>query len=149
MSVRENNDKAQKKLILVVDDFMLNRLAILLTLTEELQVPEKQIIFATNGRKAVNLVRSLVAANPSVPNVFSLIITDFNMPEFNGLWTVEEINKIYQDQGCTAQKPEIVMVSGFMKMKEKRMAQKLGVLHVIEKPVKKEVLGGILLSLNY
>jgi CheY-like chemotaxis protein len=79
-----NNDMLRHRKVLVVDDDARNIFA----LTSLLENHEMDVISATNGRQAIELV----ASTPDL----SMVLMDIMMPEMDGYATMREIRQVQQ-----------------------------------------------------
>ena len=80
-----------------------------------------QIILRNNPRAAVELVRS-------DPTRFDLVLTDFAMPEFNGLEVARLIHDLRHDL-------PIILMSGFMTSVTETELRDAGIRKLLEKPI--------------
>ncbi len=103
--------------ILVVDD---NEL-MAMTLQEGLRhlFNNCRVAIATNGQEALRLL----AESP-----FDLLITDYQMPQMDGLTLANRIQQLYSNM-------PVVIVSGFNSARLRREAALLAIRHVLTKPV--------------
>lgn len=81
--------------------------------------PEYEVISATDGRQALNQLKSFTA---------DVVITDICMPGMSGLELIEHIRQ-------TGQHPEIVILSGYGEFQYAQKAIKFGVIEYLLKPV--------------
>lgn len=96
-------------------------------------------IIAGNAKEAIQKIEE--AKKPSKP--FDLIITDYRMPEMDGMQFIKEIRKkLYR-----AELPIILMLSALEKSLFQHEADKTGLYYLITKPVKLYELYGLLCSL--
>lgn len=107
--------------ILVADDEKFIRKGIITILQRDLK-EEVTCLEARNGIEALK-----IAENES-PN---LIITDINMPGYNGLEFIEKLKR-------TDSKSTVIILSGYENFEYARNAIKLGVKEYILKPIKKQ-----------
>lgn len=105
----------QKATIIIVDDDDKERRVISLTLKENYN-----ILLAQNGKQAVELINN---------NRVHLILTDFNMPEMNGLellhWAKENYKTI-----------PVIIMTAFGSIENAVEAMKMGAHDYISKPIK-------------
>jgi CheY-like chemotaxis protein len=111
------------KKVLVVDDVATIR-KIIRAILEKNQF---EVLEAANGMDAVNVMNSTRV---------DLVIMDMVMPDFGGLAALLNFRQIFE-------KTKVILMTG--KVKEgsqdlQTMAEKLGVLHVLYKPFRKEQL---------
>lgn len=74
---------------------------------------------AERGKKALDFVRE---------TEFDIILTDLNLPDFNGIEMVKQCKQMSPDT-------EIIMITGFGSMEKAIEATKAGAFHYVEKPV--------------
>ena len=115
-----------EKKILVVEDSRITRDLIVSTLEEMEELSDYEIIEAENGFEALKLLPR---------NRFSLILTDINMPDINGLELVKFIkgNQLYKDIPLI-----IISTEGSKRDREKGLA--LGADSYLVKPFNPEEL---------
>ena len=105
----------QKATIIIVDDEDKERRVISLSLKENYN-----ILLAQNGKQAIELINN---------NRIHLILTDFNMPEMNGLellrWAKENYKTI-----------PVIIMTAFGSIENAVEAMKMGALDYISKPIK-------------
>lgn len=83
-----------------------------------------QVLTAERGENGIKLVQE---------NEFDIILTDLNLPDFNGIEMVRRCKEIAPDT-------EIIMITGDGSMDKAIEATKAGAFHYIEKPVEFEEL---------
>ncbi len=122
-----------EKKILVVEDSRITRDLIVSTLEEMEELGDYEIIEASNGFEALKLLPR---------NKFSLILTDINMPDINGLELVKFIkgNQLYQNIPLV-----IISTEGSKRDREKGLA--LGADSYLVKPFDPEELQALVREL--
>ena len=113
-----------EKKILVVEDSKITRDLIVSTLEDMEELSDYEIIEAENGFEALKLLPR---------NKFSLVLTDINMPDINGLELVKFIkgNQLYKDIPLV-----IISTEGSKRDREKGLA--LGADSYLVKPFEPE-----------
>ena len=113
-----------EKKILVVEDSKITRDLIVSTLEDMEELSDYEIIEAENGFEALKLLPR---------NKFSLVLTDINMPDINGLELVKFIkgNHLYKDIPLV-----IISTEGSKRDREKGLA--LGADSYLVKPFEPE-----------
>ena len=107
------------KSILVVDDEPKIQ-HIIGTYLERAKIPEKRIVFASNGQEALQKMRN---------QDFGLVIMDIVMPKANGLQVV----KALKNESRTRSIP-LLMISGNLHSELVKIAVVLGVKNILSKP---------------
>ena len=97
-------------------------------------------VIATNGKEAIQKIG--VAKKSGDP--YDLIITDYHMPEMDGVQLVKEIRK---KKILSAELPAILMLSSLEKNLFQHEAEKTGIYQILTKPIKLYELYGMLCSL--
>jgi len=106
--------------ILVVDDEPDLRHIINLVFKKQIRAGEYRFHFALNGKEALELL----AAHPNI----SLLMTDLNMPEMDGLTLLEEVRKLSMTL-------KSVVVSAYGDMNNIRAAMNHGAFDFLTKPI--------------
>jgi CheY-like chemotaxis protein len=112
-------DQSSSKLrrILIVDD----EENVTLMLQEGLeQLPACEIMTATGGEQALQLFEQ---------QPFDLVITDYNMPEVDGLTLATHIRRSYPQTS-------IVMLTGYANDRLRKQAAEVSIQRVLDKPIK-------------
>jgi DNA-binding NtrC family response regulator len=112
-----------KATIIIVDDDDKERRVLSLSLKESYN-----ILLAQNGKQAVELVNN---------NRVHLILTDFNMPEMNGLELLHWANENYKTI-------PVIIMTAFGSIENAVEAMKMGALDYISKPIKIDELGTVI-----
>ena len=112
------------KLILLVDDEENARIALSRLLTREGYIVET----AANGFEALGYLRE---------HDVSLIVTDINMPEMNGIEFLREVNRSFPGSN-------VIMITAYGGVESYIEAINLGAFEYINKPVKIEELRSVL-----
>jgi DNA-binding NtrC family response regulator len=102
--------------ILIVDDEENTRIGLVKLLAQEGYCAEA----VANGFEALESLKS---------GSFSLILTDINMPEMNGLVFLRELNQTYPEL-------KVVMITAYGGVDSYLEAMNLGALEYLHKPVK-------------
>ena len=105
------------KIIILDDDSLIRK-----TLTKLLEKENHKIYNAENGYEAIDIVNK---------NVIDIVITDIQMPEIDGLKTIEEIKKISPNT-------KFVVITGYSNDSTPIKAIRLGVNDYIYKPFELE-----------
>ncbi len=113
----------KKKALVIDDDFSMLEL-----MEFQLRAEDFQVTTAENGQKAINLVKE---------NEFDVILTDYNLPDFNGVEIVSRCKEIQPDT-------EIIMITGFSSTEKAIEATKAGAFWFLKKPVVFEELKGLI-----
>ena len=74
--------------------------------------------------------------------MFSLLILDFNLPQFNALEIVTTLNETLKTKGQPS--PEIVMVSAYISTADRSKLEIQGVKTFVDKPITATVLKDLL-----
>lgn len=106
--------------ILFVDDELPLQRVINLKFKKKIRAKQWEFIFAQNGMEALEKIRDY-------PQI-SMVITDINMPEMDGLTLLGELNNI--DSNLKA-----VVLSAYSDMRNIRMAMNLGAFDFVTKPI--------------
>ena len=114
----EADNQLAGKTILLVDDDMRNVFA----LTTALEMRNLKVLFAENGREAINLLRS----NSEI----DLVVMDIMMPELDGYETIRMIRQMPEFQGL----PIIALTAKAMKHDRKKCIE-AGASDYLRKPV--------------
>lgn len=109
-----------KKRALVIDD----DISMLELLKFQLNAEGFEVMTAANGQKGLNFVGE---------NEFDIILTDLNLPDFNGLEIVQRCKEISPET-------EIIMVTGYGSTEKAIEATKAGAFYYVEKPIEFEEL---------
>ncbi|HMS42214.1 MAG TPA: sigma-54 dependent transcriptional regulator [Pyrinomonadaceae bacterium] len=104
-----------KKKALVIDDDV----SMLELMQFQLSAEDFDVTTAENGQKAINFVKE---------NEFDVILTDYNLPDFNGVEIVRRCKEIQPDT-------EIIMITGFSSTEKAIEATKAGAFWFLKKPV--------------
>jgi DNA-binding NtrC family response regulator len=112
------------KRVLVVDDEMHLRQAIIFDLKRR----GCQIYEAANGNDALNIVKA---------NEIDIVVSDVRMPNGDGVFLLKEI------RNHNAQTPIVLLCTGFADLTEPE-AVKLGAFGLIEKPIDRKLMLGLL-----
>ncbi|MGD2069387.1 MAG: response regulator [Gemmatimonadota bacterium] len=109
--------------ILVVDDDEGQRLL----LEEFIKSAGHDVLFASDGRKALALYRGIEV---------DAVVTDLAMPRFNGLRLIRELREEHGEE-------RIVAISG-VAADQLLLAEDLGAVAILKKPVRKDIFLGVL-----
>ena len=109
-----------KRRALVIDD----DISMLELLKFQLNAEGFEVMTAENGQKGLIFVEE---------NDFDIILTDLNLPDFNGLKIVQRCKEISPDT-------EIIMVTGYGSTEKAIEATKAGAFYYVEKPIEFEEL---------
>jgi len=112
--------------ILLVDD----EPALTATLQRILVRQDYQVTIADHPRAAINLCQQ----NPAL---FDLIITDFSMPDINGVEMARQIHALHPEL-------PIVLASGFIPDLNQEELRAAGICELLEKPVSVDALGKVI-----
>lgn len=85
-----------------------------------------QTIFCTNGSETVEKIRQELAESPG-ENPISLILSDFQMPNKNGIQVLTDMKRLYEEHGLAGQEPMFVILTAFVSQGFLSYAQKQGV----------------------
>lgn len=113
-----------KKKALVIDD----DISTLELMKYQLNEENFDVTTADNGQKAINFVKE---------NEFDVILTDYNLPDFNGVEIVSRCKEIHPDT-------EIIMITGFSSTEKAIEATKAGAFWYLKKPVDFDELKGLI-----
>jgi PAS domain S-box-containing protein len=127
--------KAMLKKVLIIDDNLSNQ-RLVQEMFAHFHIPAE---VASSG--AIAMARVKEARQKKDP--FSLIVTDYKMPEMDGIALVREIKKAYPGNS----QPFILMLSSLEKNIYQHEAVKAGIGKFLSKPVKMHELHAVLLSL--
>ena len=116
-----------KMRIMVVDDEENTRLALTRLLARE----GYEVITATNGKDALNQIRTTAV---------ELIITDLNMPVMNGLSFLRELNREHPSS-------HVIMLTAYGEVESYLEALDLGAFEYLNKPIKLEELLNVIAKL--
>ena len=108
-----------KKALVIDDD-----IATLELMKFQLNEEGFDVVTAERGQKGLNFVAE---------NDFDIILTDLNLPDFNGIEMVRRCKEISPET-------EIIMVTGFGSMEKAIEATKAGAFYYVEKPIEFEEL---------
>jgi two-component system sensor histidine kinase/response regulator len=125
-------NRLKKDRILVVDDeeFCLTSLIKLISKTGFDSI--NRIDQLINGREALELVQTSFTHGVT----FKLILTDFSMPEMDGLESTRLIRQFYSDNNIEREhQPTIVGLTGHAEKKFKTLGLEAGMDDVISKPI--------------
>jgi response regulator RpfG family c-di-GMP phosphodiesterase len=122
------NNTNNKKIILLVDD----EKDILNLYYECLQSWGYQTISFDNPKEALNYIDKNISDYPS------LIITDYKMPEMNGIDFIKQIREKYSSSNFSL---KIMLISAFMKndLNVQDTVNNLNIDKIIEKPIRLEL----------
>lgn len=109
--------------ILVADDDEEQRVL----LEEFIKSAGHDVLFASDGRKALALYRSIEV---------DAVVTDLAMPRFNGLRLIRELREEHGED-------RIVAISG-VAADQLLLAEDLGAVAILKKPVRKDIFLGVL-----
>lgn len=115
----ERSNVTPARILIVDDEFELERL-IKQRLRKKIIAKEIELIFARNGKEAIEKVQS---AHP-----IDMVLTDINMPEMDGLTL---LNKLREIDGTL----KAVVISAYGDMKNIRTAMNSGAFDFITKPI--------------
>src|SRR5262245_36814034 len=106
--------RRSEKLLVVDDDALIRR-----SLAEVLRLEGYQVLEASTGAEAIRIVGA------HAPN---LVVTDFNMPEVDGLQLLRELR---------ARKPDlpVILVTGYGTVEQAVEAMKAGAWDYVSKPI--------------
>lgn len=113
-----------KKKALVIDD----DISTLELMKYQLNGENFDVTTADTGEKAINFVKE---------NEFDVILTDYNLPDFNGVEIVSRCKEIHPDT-------EIIMITGFSSTEKAIEATKAGAFWFLKKPVDFDELKGLI-----
>lgn len=91
--------------ILVAEDEEIQSQLIRVTLTTEMGIELKNIVFCQDGQEALEQIKDSVSNN----NGFNLLILDYNMPFLSGLDVIKQSKTIYQT--AKTKMPKVLMLT--------------------------------------
>lgn len=134
----ENQLECGHEPILIVDDDEFNIIAV----TMLLKIKNFKCQAARNGQLALDLIEDQCKRRENCCKCFKLIIMDLNMPVLNGIETSKKLNQSFEE-GKLPWMP-IVMCTAYESETEGTDNVNSGIVEVIYKPLKMEVLGRVI-----
>ena len=128
--IDSKNENKNKYTILIAEDEEVNFMYLEILILEKLKIPSK-IIHAKNGKEAVDICKNI--------KDIDLVLMDIKMPIMNGFQATQEIKKILPTLPIIAQ-------TAYSTTEDKEMAQKVGIVDFLTKPINKELLHRVLKS---
>ena len=134
----EANKQCQHEPILIVDDDEFNIMAI----TMLLKMKNYSCLAARNGQLAIELIEEQCKIRENCCKAFSLILMDLNMPILNGIEASKRLNQSFEDHKLPWM--PIIMCTAYGKEAEVGERYDSGIVEIINKPLKVEVLTKLL-----
>lgn len=86
-----------------------------------------QTIFCTNGTEAVEKIKEELQGSNNAENPISLILSDFQMPQKNGIQVLQDVKSLYKRHGLEGQEPMFVILTAFVSQGFRKYAAQEGV----------------------
>ena len=105
LSFDMGDDSASENLILVAEDYFLNRLAMRTAINDLVTVDKDKMLFAGNGNQAYKMIQKSCVGQR---NMFAVLFLDLDLPEESGVDLVLKVKQLYITRQIT-ELPEIIL----------------------------------------